>query len=65
MRVCRGGGSLLPLQGTAAAARLCGRGTGSAPGSVEVTDASARAVVELAEQLGEDELVDHFQRLFA
>jgi hypothetical protein len=36
-------------------------GTGSAPGGVEVADASARAVVELAEQLGEDQLVDHCQ----
>jgi hypothetical protein len=35
--------------------------TGSAPGGVEVADASARAVVELAEQLGEDQLVDHCQ----
>jgi hypothetical protein len=37
-------------------------GTGSAPGGVEVAHASARAVVELAEQLREDELVDHFCR---
>ena len=40
---------------TAAAARLGGRGTGSAPGGVEVADASARGVV--AEQLGEEGLV--------
>ena len=53
---------LLPPCCFSSAPRLHG-GTESAPGGVEVAHASARAVVELAEQLREDELVDHFCRL--